>query len=90
MPFDDKIPSDEQIEKALTKGPERYLKMYDKVFKRNARFAVQKPVPEIGDMETPLDQVNKFYEYWVKFESWRDFTGGIYIDILYLVIYAGV
>ena len=49
--------------------------MYDKVFKRNARFAVKKPVPEIGDMNTPIDQVNRFYDYWVKFESWRDFTG---------------
>lgn len=75
MPFDDTIPTEAHIEKAFTKGPEKYLKMYDKVFKRNARFAVKKPVPEIGDMDASMEQVSKFYDYWVKFESWRDFTG---------------
>lgn len=90
LPFDESIPSDEQVQKALEKGPDRYLRMYDKVFKRNARFAVIKPVPgkltivlcrhflcvsEIGTMETPIEQVNSFYEYWTNFESWRDFTG---------------
>lgn len=75
LPFDESIPSDEQVKKALDKGPEKYLKMYDKVFKRNARFAVAKPVPEIGDMSTPIGDVHRFYDYWVKFDSWRDFTG---------------
>lgn len=75
LPFDESIPTEAQVEKALSKGPERYLKMYDKVFKRNARFAVKKPVPEIGDMNTPIEQVHRFYEYWVNFDSWRDFTG---------------
>jgi hypothetical protein len=26
-------------------------------------------------MDTPLSSVRKFYEYWIRFESWRDFTG---------------
>ena len=30
--------------------------------------------PTIGDDETPVDEVTKFYDYWVNFESWRDFT----------------
>jgi len=30
--------------------------------------------PELGDADTPLDQVHAFYEYWVHFESWRDFS----------------
>ncbi len=45
LPFDESIPSDEQVTKALAKGPEKYIKMYDKVFRRNARFATRKPVP---------------------------------------------
>ena len=40
-----------------------------------ARFALKKPVPDIGDVDTPISQVYKFYEYWVRFDSWRDFTG---------------
>jgi len=75
LPFDESIPSEERIQKAIAKGPAKVLKLFSAVFQRNARFAVKKPVPELGDMDTPIDQVYKFYEYWVNFESWRDFTG---------------
>lgn len=30
--------------------------------------------PSFGDDSTPLDQVHAFYDFWVHFESWRDFT----------------
>ena len=30
--------------------------------------------PQLGDADTPLEQVHAFYEYWVHFESWRDFS----------------
>ena len=75
LPFDENIPSDDFVAKALAKGPEKYLRIYDKVFKRNARFAAKKPVPEIGTVDTPIEEVNRFYTYWTNFESWRDFTG---------------
>ncbi len=75
LPFDESIPSEEKITKGLAKGPHKFFKLFAPVFQRNARFAVKKPVPDLGDMETPLNEVFKFYEYWVKFESWRDFTG---------------
>jgi DnaJ family protein C protein 2 len=75
LPFDESIPTEEKVVKALTKGPHKFFKLFDPVFKRNARFAVKKPVPELGDMNTPIDQVYRFYDYWIKFESWRDFTG---------------
>ena len=96
LPFDDSIPTEEKVDKALAKGPHklvsntfnvfinsitfphpprRFFKLFDPVFKRNARFAVKKPVPELGDLETPIAQVFRFYDYWIKFESWRDFTG---------------
>lgn len=75
LPFDESIPSEERIQKSLAKGPQKFFKLFAPVFQRNARFGVKKPVPDIGDMDTPLNDVYKFYEYWVNFESWRDFTG---------------
>ena len=30
--------------------------------------------PSIGDSNTSIDDVHQFYDYWVRFESWRDFT----------------
>ena len=53
---------------------EAFLELFEPVFKRNARFALQKPVPGIGSANTPIAHVNNFYSYWVKYDSWRDFT----------------
>lgn len=75
LPFDESIPTDEKVAKALAKGPARFFKLFGPCFARNARFAVKKPVPDIGDMDTPIADVQKFYAYWINFESWRDFTG---------------
>lgn len=75
LPFDESIPTEEKIQKSLAKGPQRFFKLFGPVFQRNARFATHKPVPDLGDMDTPIANVYKFYQYWVKFESWRDFTG---------------
>lgn len=30
--------------------------------------------PTLGDEHTPLEKVHQFYEYWVRFDSWRDFS----------------
>ncbi|KAL3802145.1 hypothetical protein ACHAW5_000230 [Stephanodiscus triporus] len=30
--------------------------------------------PEFGDDSTPLSQVHAFYDFWIHFDSWRDFT----------------
>ncbi len=32
------------------------------------------PLPLLGDNSTQLAQVHAFYEYWIHFDSWRDFT----------------
>lgn len=61
LPFDESIPSEERIQKAIVKGPTKVLKLFQAVFQRNARFAVKKPVPELGDMDTPIDQVTPLY-----------------------------
>ena len=34
-----------------------------------------KPVPDLGNAETPIETVEAFYSYWINFDSWRDFTG---------------
>lgn len=44
------------------------------MFNRNARFAKKKPVPNLGDMGTSMEQVHKFYRYWDNFETWREFS----------------
>lgn len=42
--------------------------------KKNHNGSSIRVPPELGDAHTPLAQVHLFYEYWIHFESWRDFS----------------
>ena len=43
-------------------------------FSRQAKFSSKTPVPQLGDEDTPYEQVAKFYKFWFEFSSWRDFS----------------
>jgi DnaJ family protein C protein 2 len=75
LPFDDAIPTEEITEKFMAKGDHKFYKLFGPIFKRNARWSVKKPVPELGDENTSINDVMEFYSFWNKFDSWRDFTG---------------
>ncbi len=51
LPFDDSIPSEEYD----TITEDNFFELFEPVFRRNARFAKKKPVPNIGDDETPIE-----------------------------------
>ena len=57
LPFDESIPTEEKVLERMTRGPQKFFKIFAPVFQRNARFAVKKPVPDLGNMDTPLPQV---------------------------------
>ena len=40
---------------------------------RNRNKKMQGP-PSLGDASTPIEEVHEFYDYWINFESWRDFS----------------
>jgi len=33
-----------------------------------------KPVPTLGDKNTPIEEVFKFYKFWDDFKTWREFS----------------
>mmetsp|Transcript_2710 Transcript_2710/g.4527 ORF Transcript_2710/g.4527 Transcript_2710/m.4527 type:complete len:643 (+) Transcript_2710:121-2049(+) len=65
--FDDEIPDGDE-------DPSEFYEVYGPVFEANARFSEKKPVPLLGDENTPIDQVKMFYKFWNTFDSWRDFS----------------
>lgn len=47
--------------------------VFGPAFKRNSRWSLAQPVPDVGDEETPYAAVDKFYDFWFAFKSWREF-----------------
>jgi len=69
LPFDDSIPSDK---KGLSE--KTFFSIYGPVFMSNSRYSVIRPVPQLGDLSTSDDDINRFYDFWFSFKSWRDFS----------------
>ena len=66
--FDDTIPED------IEYNEKEFFIEFGPIFLKNSIWSKKKPVPKIGDMNTPIDKVKKFYKFWRNFQSWRDFS----------------
>eukprot|EP01029_Cantina_marsupialis_P017671 TRINITY_DN3984_c0_g1_i1.p1 TRINITY_DN3984_c0_g1~~TRINITY_DN3984_c0_g1_i1.p1 ORF type:complete len:647 (-),score=322.00 TRINITY_DN3984_c0_g1_i1:247-2187(-) len=66
--FDESIPEDFDPE------DDDYFETFWPVFESNARFSEVPSPPSLGDCDTPMKEVNKFYKFWFNFKSWRDFS----------------
>ncbi|XP_047310499.1 dnaJ homolog subfamily C member 2 [Impatiens glandulifera] len=63
--FDDEIPTD--------CSPRDFFKVFGPAFTRNGRWSVTQPPLLLGDDSTPIKDVDKFYDFWYSFKSWREF-----------------
>lgn len=58
MEFDDSIPANRNY------GEDEFFSEFGTCFVRNSTFSEKKPVPNLGDMKTPINKVLKFYDFW--------------------------
>jgi len=65
LDFDDSLPR-------FKAGDEDFFEVFAEAFKRNARFSVRRPVPDIGGPDSKPEEWKKFYNFWHEFQSWRD------------------
>ncbi|KAG8063974.1 hypothetical protein GUJ93_ZPchr0004g39988 [Zizania palustris] len=71
--FDDDIPTD--------CAPQDFYKVFGPAFMRNGRWSVSQPIISLGDDATPVEEVDKFYNFWYNFKSWREFPHADEYDI---------
>ena len=73
LTFDDSIPPADV-------SPSDFYEIYGPVFERNLRFDAKlrenanHKAPILGNDNTPIEKVHAFYDYWIHFDSWRDFS----------------
>lgn len=64
--FDDSLPG-------MTEAATDFYGSFGSAFRRNARWSVNQPVPDLGNDSTDMGTVDSFYDFWFSFKSWREF-----------------
>lgn len=66
--FNDELPTFDPA------GDRDFFEVFGPVFARNAFWSRVKPVPTMGGPADSIQKVMRFYDFWERFDSWREFT----------------
>lgn len=68
--YDSSLDFDESLPK-FRQGDD-FFEVFGEAFRRNARFSVKRPVPDLGTAEDEPRSWKRFYDFWNGFQSWRN------------------
>ncbi|WBW72985.1 ribosome-associated chaperone, zuotin [Schizosaccharomyces osmophilus] len=73
----DSVDENAEVEAPESTTEENFFELWAPVFDAEARFSKKQPAPGLGTIESPRPEVEKFYNFWYNFDSWRTFE---YLD----------
>ncbi|KAK2960482.1 putative Chaperone protein DnaJ [Blattamonas nauphoetae] len=59
---------------AYERAWKNFESLFDPVFRRNSKWSVRRPVPTLGDPSTDFEDIEEFYTFWSRFQTWREFV----------------
>lgn len=69
----DSVDENANVEPPAPKSKYDFFEAWGPVIESEARFSKKQPVPLLGDINTPKAEVEAFYAFWYRIDSWRTF-----------------
>ncbi|KAK6464226.1 DnaJ domain-containing protein [Scheffersomyces coipomensis] len=69
----DSVDEGANVKPPAAKSEYDFFEAWGPVFESESRFSKKQPVPQLGGPELTKDEVDAFYSFWGKFDSWRTF-----------------
>ena len=67
------LPSATTLTKSISDDANEFFETFTSMFELEARFSNTEPVPMLGAIDAPKEEVEGFYDFWYNFDSWRSF-----------------
>ncbi|CAG90850.1 DEHA2G18480p [Debaryomyces hansenii CBS767] len=69
----DSVDENADVKPPAPKSKYDFFEAFGPVFESEARFSKKQPVPLLGTLESTKEEVDAFYNFWGKFDSWKTF-----------------